>query len=83
MASGGAGVLAIIDHLRSSESFTLTPMTFLAIIQQALGVSFVETRRLYEFLDADLRPLSDDAAADADRLGDELLVRSRGGSRNG
>ena len=77
MASSGASIREIIDYLRSSKSFSLTPMTFLAIAQEALNIPFAETRKLYEYLDTDLRPLSDDAKAEVDRLGNELLGELR------
>ncbi|KAB8188618.1 hypothetical protein FH608_043460 [Nonomuraea phyllanthi] len=49
----------MLEHLKSQESFTLTPLAFLKVVQLELGISFVRTRHLLEFFDPEMEPLAD------------------------
>ncbi|WP_240980828.1 MULTISPECIES: hypothetical protein [Streptomyces] len=64
MAAEGAGLLAMIEALRSDETFTLTPLHLLRVLNEAFGIPLRESRTLLEFFDPDLRPLVPDAEAD-------------------
>ncbi|MEV0053718.1 hypothetical protein ACH347_23710 [Saccharopolyspora sp. 5N102] len=55
----GATLTELLEHLKSHETFTLTPLSFLKAIQLELGISFVRTRHLLEFFDPEMRPLVD------------------------
>lgn len=71
MAADGAGLLEMIEALRSDETFTLTPMRLLRVLDEALGIPWTDSRDLLEHFDPELRPLA--PAEDIDRRFTALL----------
>lgn len=71
----GATLAELLEHLRSHETFTLTPLSFLKAVQLELGISFVRTRHLLEFFDPEMRPLVDTAVIE--ERWRELLAETR------
>ncbi|MEV3993864.1 hypothetical protein AB0J57_33790 [Streptomyces sp. NPDC049837] len=73
MATDGAGLLALIEALRRDDTFHLTPLHLLRVLDEAFGIPLPESRGLLEFFGPDLRPLVPEA--EADRRAEALLSR--------
>lgn len=48
-----------LGRLRDASSDTLTPFDFLQIVQETLGISFIETRTVFEYFDEHMQPTVD------------------------
>lgn len=72
----GASFSEVVDYLsRCSAPGALTPLHFLRVLQEELGISFVEGRLLLEYFDPQMRPLVDIGMID--ERGSELLAGHR------
>ncbi len=56
LVADGCGLIVLLDHLRSAESFTLTPMNFMRVVQEATGIHWTKIRDLLAVFDPGLRP---------------------------
>ncbi|MEW2169052.1 hypothetical protein AB0935_03700 [Streptomyces sp. NPDC007027] len=74
LAADGAGLHAMIEALRDSEGFTLTPLGLLLALDEAFGIPWTEGRDLFVLLDPDLRPIG--PAGDVEKRFTALLRRS-------
>ena len=53
----GASFTQILERAREAEGFSA--VSFLHAVQVGLGISFVETRNMFEYFDKDWSPLVD------------------------
>ncbi|MEU8713290.1 hypothetical protein [Streptomyces sp. NPDC048663] len=58
--TGGATFLEVLERLSARSAPTaLTPLAVLRILQEELGISFVESRSILEYFDSQMRPIVD------------------------
>lgn len=59
LAYGGADFISIIAHLTERISGELTPLKFLMVFQEELGIPFVEARIMLEYFDPQMKPIAE------------------------
>ncbi|GLY86077.1 hypothetical protein Airi02_040060 [Actinoallomurus iriomotensis] len=59
LAAGGATFLEVLGYLAQRESRPVTPLEFLRVFQEELGISFVESRKMLEYFDPQMKPIVD------------------------
>jgi hypothetical protein len=59
MVAEGATFLEVLDHVSTRDDRTLTPVIFLKILQDELGISFVRSRDILEYFDPGMNPIAD------------------------
>lgn len=59
LVTSGASFVEILGRAREASDEKLSPLAFLHAVQVQLGISFVETRNMFEYFDSDWSPLAD------------------------
>ncbi|MFD9210344.1 hypothetical protein ACFVZM_29185 [Streptomyces sioyaensis] len=59
LVAAGASFLEVIEYLVHRHPRDLSPLKFLHIFQQELGISFVESRPMLEYFDPQMKPIAD------------------------
>jgi hypothetical protein len=59
LVAGDATFMEVLDHLRRRGPRPLTPIEFLRIFQEELGISFVKARAMLDCFDPGMRPIVD------------------------
>lgn len=60
LAAKGATFLELLEHLSRRGHRPLTPLEFLRVFQEELGISFVESRNMLEYFDPSMKPIADE-----------------------
>lgn len=55
LISEGCPLTVLVAHLRAAESFTLSPLTFMRVVQEATGIHWTRTRELLAWFDPGMR----------------------------
>jgi hypothetical protein len=63
LVRSGASFAQILERARETEGFSA--VSFLHAVQVRLGISFVETRNMFEYFDKDWSPLADQDAIES------------------
>ncbi|WP_030910579.1 hypothetical protein [Streptomyces sp. NRRL F-5126] len=64
MILNGSSLIDLIDFLRSVESFKLTPLNFMRVLNEAVGIRMMESRRLVSMFDAEMEPIMAEAVVE-------------------
>ncbi|MFJ3765023.1 hypothetical protein ACIPQJ_11890 [Streptomyces sp. NPDC090082] len=59
LVTEGATFLEVLEHLSRRGPRALTPLEFLRVFQEELGISFVESRNMLEYFDPGMKPIVD------------------------
>ncbi|MEU5825860.1 hypothetical protein [Streptomyces sp. NPDC047803] len=63
----------LIAHLSRERSGTLTPLEFMRVFQEELGISFIESRKMLEYFDPQMNPIID--IKEVDKRGNVFLCQ--------
>ncbi|GAB2709398.1 hypothetical protein GCM10010442_31260 [Kitasatospora kifunensis] len=55
----GATFLEVLEFLSQRGPRALTPLEFLRVFQEELGISFIESRNMLEYFDPHMKPIVD------------------------
>ncbi|WP_158692920.1 hypothetical protein [Streptomyces roseochromogenus] len=61
LVAEGATFLEVLEFLSRRGPRPLTPLEFLRVFQEELGISFIESRNMLEYFDPDMKPMVDAA----------------------
>ncbi|MGN5381237.1 hypothetical protein BIV25_05885 [Streptomyces sp. MUSC 14] len=61
LVAEGTTFLKVLEYLSRRDSHPLTPLGFLRIFQEELGISFIESRNMLEYFDPHMQPIVDKA----------------------
>ncbi|MEV6674414.1 hypothetical protein [Streptomyces sp. NPDC051162] len=59
LVAEGASFLEVLEFLSRRDSRALTPLEFLRVFQEELGISFIESRNMLEYFGPDMKPIVD------------------------
>lgn len=59
LVAEGAAFLEVLEFLSRRGSRALTPLEFLRVFQEELGISFIESRNMLEYFDPNMKPIVD------------------------
>ncbi|MDT0460433.1 hypothetical protein RM550_32730 [Streptomyces sp. DSM 41527] len=59
LVAAGATFLEVVTHLSRRCHHELSPLEFMKVFQEELGISFVETRAMLEYFDPQMKPIAD------------------------
>ncbi|MFF7637055.1 hypothetical protein ACFZB9_28475 [Kitasatospora sp. NPDC008050] len=59
LVAEGATFLELLEFLSRRGSQALTPLEFLRMFQEELGISFIESRNMLEYFDPSMKPIVD------------------------
>lgn len=57
MISTGCTLAELLDFLRSCDSYKLTPLNFMRILNESYGIPMLESREIVAMCGPDLRPI--------------------------
>lgn len=57
MVSEGCSLIVVLEFLRSAESFKLTPLNFMRVLNEAAGIQMIESRELISMFDPEMSPV--------------------------
>ncbi|MEU5545828.1 hypothetical protein AB0G85_26040 [Streptomyces sioyaensis] len=64
LVAAGATFPEVIEYLSHRRPRELSPIEFLSIFQQELGISFVESRAMLEYFAPQMKPIADSGLID-------------------
>ena len=53
----GCSIIDLVEFLRSTESFKLTPLNFMRVLNEAVGIQMLESRELISMFDSEMSPI--------------------------
>ncbi|MET7799602.1 hypothetical protein [Streptomyces decoyicus] len=59
LVAAGATFLEVIAYISRRCHHELSPLEFLKIFQEELGISFIESRAMLEYFDPQMKPITD------------------------
>ncbi len=57
MALSGCSLTELLEFLRSDQSFKLTPLNFMRILGESLGMPMLQSREIISMVDPDFQPI--------------------------
>ncbi|MER6678576.1 hypothetical protein [Streptomyces sp. NPDC000983] len=59
LVAEGVTFFEVLEYLSRRSHRALTPLEFLRVFQEELGISFIESRNMLEYFDPDMKPIVD------------------------